>query len=327
MSAGCFLLVAVGAVGRASADEDPRKAQADALFQEGLKLHDKDREAEALEKFEKAYEALPSPNALFWVAREKQLLGRSVAALRHYRAVLDNPMLHPGNAKLARGYVAELEKATGRVTVNGPAGTTVTIEDVTTRLPMSAPLDVDVGTVMVRGEREGERYEARGLAVAGGATVIELGEPTNAPRGEATVVAPPQDPPVTRESSTSTRWLVSGGVGVVGLAAVGTGIAFALAASSDAKDIEKLDALVGANGTPCESGSALPECSDLTRKRAEKRDHDALATGFLIGGAAALVGAGALALLWPRFTSGEKTAVLRPLVSPTFSGLQLRSRF
>ena len=60
----------------ASAQDDPRKAQAEALFQEGLKLHDKDREADALEKFQKAYAIYPSPNTLVSVAREEQLVGR-----------------------------------------------------------------------------------------------------------------------------------------------------------------------------------------------------------------------------------------------------------
>ena len=49
---------------------DPRKAQAEAVFSDGLKEHDAQHEDPALAKFEEAYNIYPSPNVLFNIGRE-----------------------------------------------------------------------------------------------------------------------------------------------------------------------------------------------------------------------------------------------------------------
>ena len=50
-----------------------------------MKLGEKGQSAESLEKFKKAYALYPSPNTLCNVARQEQLLGRKLQALRDYR--------------------------------------------------------------------------------------------------------------------------------------------------------------------------------------------------------------------------------------------------
>lgn len=315
------------------ADEDPRKAQAEVVFQEGLRLHDKDKEAEALEKFKKAYEMFPSPNVLYWMAREEQLLGRGLEALRHYRGALKNPLLHPGNQRRAREYVAQLEREHGRITVNGPSGATVTIDGVRVRLPMDEPLDVAPGSIVVRGERDGKRYEAVALAKPGAAISIELEEfavPTSAGAkanpADANVAPPPPEEPASKDARLPARWIVSAGVGLVGLAALSVGVGFSFTASADADDIDKLNALTR-HGQACAPGNMLPQCSDLTRKHDEKDDHEALATGFILGGAATMVAAGATFLFWPKAEASNRGAPVRPIVSPTFTGLQFQQSF
>ena len=106
--------------GPARAQEDPRKPQAETIFAEGIKLHDAGRNAEALEKYRRAYDVYPSANILFGIARLEQLLGRSLDSLRHYREALESPLLHPKNRELGKEYVAELEKQLGRFDVKAP---------------------------------------------------------------------------------------------------------------------------------------------------------------------------------------------------------------
>ena len=101
------------------ADDDPRRKEADVIYNEGLRLHDQHKEAEALEKFQKAFGVYPSPNILFNVARQEQLLDKSLLALRHYREAMKSALLHPTNATLGKQYIAELEARLGRVELGG----------------------------------------------------------------------------------------------------------------------------------------------------------------------------------------------------------------
>ena len=105
----------------ARAQDDPRKAQAEAVFAEGLKEHDAQHEEAALGKFEEAYKIYPSPNVLFNIGREEHLLGRWLEAIRNYRAALANELLNPNNVALAKTYIRELQTKLGRVEVTAPA--------------------------------------------------------------------------------------------------------------------------------------------------------------------------------------------------------------
>jgi hypothetical protein len=329
--AGAFLSLAlVLRAPVARADEDPRRVQADGLFQEGLKLHDKDREAEALEKFKKAYDVFPSPNALFWIARTEQLVGRPLDALGHYRTALKNPLLHPGNQQHAKERIAELEKSFGRVTVTGPAGTTVTIGTKEVHLPMDEPLDVEAGPLTVRGERERSRYKGQGLALAGRAIVIELTEASAT--GTTPTVAqhdPVGDPAPQAAGGTfwTTGRILGVGIAAAGVAAVGVGAGFALTASADGDDLVKLSPFTGPNGENCAGGAKLPQCSDRTRKLDEKDSHESLATGFLIGGGALVVAGAATFLFWPKSSAARAGSMLVPMVGTHGAGLQLRGDF
>ena len=82
--------------GVAFAQEDPRKAQAESAFAEGLKLHDANRDADALVKYRQAYSTYPTPNILFAIARMEQVLGQSVAAITHFREALKIDPRLPG---------------------------------------------------------------------------------------------------------------------------------------------------------------------------------------------------------------------------------------
>lgn len=111
----------------AMAQEDPRKAQSTPIFEEGLKLADRGKNAEALAKFRESYAVYPSPNTLFNIGRTEHLLGKTVEALRDYREAVKNPILNPQMVERGKKYIAELEKVVGRVEVTGPGGQQVSV--------------------------------------------------------------------------------------------------------------------------------------------------------------------------------------------------------
>lgn len=306
------------------AQEDPRKAQAEALFQEGLKLHDKDREAEALEKFQRSYGVYPSPATLVSIGREEQLLGRALAALRHYREALKQPLLNPKYAQLAKQYIAEIEIRFGKLSVTGPSGTKFSMYGETFRLPMEEPLDVEPGTVLLHGEHDGRTLEGTVLAVSGKVVVLDLKERASEPavkapgEGGAGVTMPP---PEVRERSFwdvgRVAGLASFGVGLVGL---GLGASFG-ASSRDAGD--RADGIQKPLGrASCSGSAAAASCADLNGARDSQERDATLSTVFLVAGGALGV-AGAVLFFWPR---GERVSVV-PAVGGNSTSLLLTGRF
>lgn len=305
--------------------EDPRKAQADALFEEGVKLHYQDREAEALEKFKKAYALYALPNTLMGQARAEQLLGRPLEAIRHYREALKSPLLHPKNVELATGYIAELEKRLGRVSVTGPSGTKFSIYGETFRLPLEAPLDVDPGRLVLHGDHDGKVLEGSVEANAGKLVVLDLKpkEGLVAPPPEV-FTPPPREPEVSWWSAGKTAGVV---LGAASLAAIGGFVGFRLAASAKGKEVDDASKdPAAANGCV---GASAPACDRVNDGAASERDLTNVSTGFLISGLGlAAVAAGAF-FLWPsapsKSASGRVTVL--PQIGERAGTIMLRGSF
>lgn len=304
--------------------EDPRKAQADAIFDEGVKLHNADREADALERFKKAYALYPAPNTLMAQARAEHLLGRPLEAIRHYREALKNPLLHPKNGDLARQYIAELEPRTARVSVTGPSGAKFSIFGDTLRLPLDAPLDVEPGTFLVHADLDGKVLQGMILAVPGKLVVLELKPKDDAP--PPTTTSPPTaEPPPAAPSATSTRLLVSGAFLAGGLAALGVGVGFGVASASSTSGAKDLR-----SATPGLCASPGGAC-DVYKSKADDADREAtLSTiGYI---AAGVLGATAISVFvfWPSGSSGQepsRSARIAPSVGPGFAGVSSQIAF
>ena len=106
--------------------DDPRRIRADALFMEGIVLHNQGMGADALEKFEESYAHYPSPNTLFNIARLEHKSGKHRDAIRHYREAMRSPLLAPRALDLGRRFVAELAPEFARIDLKGPLGLEVT---------------------------------------------------------------------------------------------------------------------------------------------------------------------------------------------------------
>ena len=298
--------------------DDPRKAQADALFEEGVKLHDTDHDAEALEKFRKAYSIFPLPNTLMAEARSEQLTGRSVEAARHYREAMKSPLLHPKNAELAKQYLAELDSKIGKLSVTGPSGTTFSMYGETFKVPLEAPLYVDPGIIRLHGDHDGAVLEGAATVAAGKVAVLELKGPATANnKGPITATEPPSE---ARQSFWDAP-RIAGVVAVgVGLAGIGTGIAFGGSSRSARDRADATQAQLGPSA--CTAGGDQAGCSGIASDRDTQHSDAKLSTVFLIVGSVVGV-AGAAAFLWPR----HDEVTVTPSVGKTSAGLDLSYSF
>lgn len=297
-----LLVVGISLPCSARADEDPRKAQAEPVFAEGLKLHDAGREADALAKFEKAYAIYPSPNALFQIARSEHVLGRNVDAVRHYREASRSPLLHPKNVELARGFVAELEAKLARVTLSGPAGANCTLAGVALTLPEPEPLDVEPGDVSVRCAVRGASYEGHGLAQKGQVARIEV-TASQSPSA-STAIEPP--PAIGDRGFWTTRRTVTGVVGGT-LVAVSAAVGGVFLGSREGHVGDGKDVLAR-TPQPCAEASSGPcRAYDEARDGASRAE---LGAALSFGAAAALGAATAVLVLWPESRKEARVRVL-----------------
>lgn len=296
-----------------AAAQDPRKAQATPIFEEGLRLADKNKHAEALEKFRKAYATYPSPNTLFNVARSEHILGMTLDALRDYREALKNPILSPPLGEQAKKFVGELEKTVGRVMLTGPAGTSVALGGQSYHLPVTEPIDVLPGVVTAKVETEGApARDVSATAVAGSVVTLDV-SPASVVEGPATTVT---SPPVVVEPPSeerprgfwTTQHIVATALTGVAVVGVGAGIGFSLAREghvSDASDVLARDP------SACRVvGSPSCQAYDDAVDGASSAKVGAIVS-YAVGGAALV---GAIIAWWPRHhekASGASGAAAR----------------
>ncbi|MCL2726508.1 MAG: tetratricopeptide repeat protein [Polyangiaceae bacterium] len=310
------LLVGTSATAQPRKSDDPRKDQADALYQEGNQLHNQHHDLEALETYKRAYAIYPSPVYLFNIAHQEHVLGRKLEAIRHYREALRNPLLPPRGVELGRKYVVELEPSFARVDLKGPSGLVVSLGNDAVKLPLPEPLDIEPGTVTATGVMDGQRYQGSAKAGAGEIVTIEMKVPN------AMKVPPPE------ASDSPKRWGTGQYVGVsaagVGVAAILTGVGFLVAKGHRTDDVKQLDAYTSVHGAGCTGATVSQACQALQSKRDDRNHDSAAAAGFLIGGVVALAAGAAAYFAWPKESSSRTGVFVKPIVNPRASGFELR---
>jgi hypothetical protein len=105
---------------------DPQaKAKAQGLLNEGSRLYGEGDYAGALEKFNTAYAAYPSPKLMFNIGQANRDLGRPVEALQAFEKFLaDESGALPETAADARTSLAELREKLGRILIDCQAADT-----------------------------------------------------------------------------------------------------------------------------------------------------------------------------------------------------------
>jgi hypothetical protein len=319
------MLIAIGAA-RAHAQEDPRKSQAEPTFQEAVKLHEQKRYSEAIERFQKAYVIYPSPNTLVNIAREEQLLGRNLDALRHYREALKMPLLSPKSAVIAKQYVSELEPKLARVEVKGPPGTTLMLDGHPSVLPLDAPLDVEPGSVALEGRYGDAHYEGRAVAIAGRSVALEMTPVSTAPTVNASRATTDDPRPITPPPSVedehsfwTTPHTIALALGAVALVGAGAGIGFFAAREGHVDDQQRI-ASTNPNACADVESASCRDFHDAANGKSAAETGEWVCFGVA---SAFAIGAFAVWLGWP----GQPSTKARAAVAPTGRGLSIAGTF
>ncbi len=130
MHATCLILLAILAQASPPTGDPQAKAQAQALLGQGTKLYQQGDVADALEKFQAAYAAFPSPKLIFNIGQANRDLSRPVEALEAFEKFLVGAAdASPEMIADARKSVAQLQKKLGRIQVDcESAGAEVSVD-------------------------------------------------------------------------------------------------------------------------------------------------------------------------------------------------------
>jgi hypothetical protein len=130
MHATCLILLAFLAQASPPTGDPQAKAQAQALLGQGTKLYQQGDVADALEKFQAAYAAFPSPKLMFNIGQANRDLSRPVEALEAFEKFLVGAVdASPEMIADARKSVAQLQKKLGRIQVDcESAGAEVSVD-------------------------------------------------------------------------------------------------------------------------------------------------------------------------------------------------------
>jgi hypothetical protein len=119
MHATCLILLTILAQVSPPIGDPQAKAQAQALLGQGTKLYQQGDVAGALERFNAAYAAYPSPKLMFNIAQANRDLGRPVEALEAFeKFVAGSADTSPETVADVRKSVAELQKKLGRIQID-----------------------------------------------------------------------------------------------------------------------------------------------------------------------------------------------------------------
>jgi hypothetical protein len=126
MVAPSIVLLALLAQAVAATPDPNAKATAQALLNEGSRLYERSDYSGALEKFNAAYAAYPSPKLMFNIGQANRDLGRPVEALLAFENFLSNEIdASPETTADARRSLAELRAKLGRIRIECQTAETV----------------------------------------------------------------------------------------------------------------------------------------------------------------------------------------------------------
>jgi hypothetical protein len=329
-----IILLLAAAATPAHAQGDAR-AEAKKLLDDGVRLYKAGQLEGALDRFDRAYERLPSPGLLLNIGTTQRKLGRNAEAANTYQRYIDDPAAETAKIAEVEKSLAELDRNLGLLLLNATAGgAEVQIGTGPWRAAGEVRMvRVGPGAQVIRARKGDLVVEVTVVVGAGERKEVQMPqprpEPPKKPRPEPakkvnqpTPRAPVGDDDdddddgeiiITRDRG-KTRRLIGIGVGALGLASAGVGVGFAIRAKGrfgDARD------LCGADGCP-----PGPDY-DRSRALSDAGMRDRRLSMVLIGAGAATAVAGAV--LW--FTAPRAERRVAVAVAPDQLGITLAGRF
>jgi hypothetical protein len=315
---------------------DSSVQESERRFEEGRELFRQRRYAEARVKFLQACAAdrtVKCPKNLGSTEYELGLYPAAATHLGEYLRHKDFPQNDPTTPKIRKWYDEALAK-TGHLQINAPPGAEILADDQPAgKTPLADLVYVAPGTHNLKATLADGRTVVATTSVEAGQTVtVPLMPPEPAPSVSLASTAP-TPPSVTTNSvgpalsspSPSSSWNGRKTAGVVvigaGLIALGTGIIFGAVAGSKASDGESFRA---AHPGACING-ASSLCAQYQGILSDQ-GNALTATRILVPVGAVVAIGGAVLLLWPTSSSGER-AWLAPSVGRGIAGLNVGGRF
>jgi len=173
--AKCMLLAALLAQASPPSGGAEDKAKAKVLLHDGLDLNRQGEYAQALEKFQAAYAAYPSPKLWFNIGQVQLALDHPVEAVEAFeKFVALVPDAQPEDKKVARSAVAQLEKKLARLQVKcETAGADVAVDGKSVgRVPLLGPLWAPPGSHQVTITQEGSATATETVEMSAGASAL-----------------------------------------------------------------------------------------------------------------------------------------------------------
>ncbi|MEJ7730195.1 MAG: hypothetical protein WKG00_13370 [Polyangiaceae bacterium] len=233
-----------GGVSPITASPQDRK-RAQARYEEGTKLYEAHRYADAQKAFQESYDIVASPNSHLMMARSMREQNQLVLAYEELERVENearqlasaDPAKYSGTVDKAIIDREALRKRVGLVTVRARGEVSVTVAGHAVPADrLTRPVAVTPGRVEIVGTSGDGRRATRFVNVgAGSAQDVDLdvsAQPLAAPAPTAGAAEPPPDLPATRDDGNERRTslipfaVISGGLGVI---ALGVGIGFGVA--------------------------------------------------------------------------------------------------
>lgn len=308
--------------------------EADARYEEGVKLLKRNKFEEARVKLTQSFSLDPLPNVALSLAIAEEGTGRHADALRHAKFFVEHPKSDPRRVAEVRDTLyQDLWKKTGHLHVVAEAGADVMVDSENVgKAPIAGTLDVMPGDHVLR---SGAHTESVNLA-AGQTKNVDLapkspaGPAIAAPAGTArparSAVPPTTNPPAPAPEKSATtspaKYIVGGsllGLGVVGFV---TGVVFSIQGQNARSDGDALFA----KPVACDLTPADPTCLKAGELAARVNDKATLATVFYVGGAVFALGGIATMVLWPE-TKSEQKMETKLRVAPGLGSLHFTGTF
>lgn len=307
---------------------------AEALFNEGQKLMEKKKYAEACLKFGDSQKEDPSPGTLLNLARCHETDGKPASAWAEYRAaaVLARTRGQADREKAAKDFADKLEPTLSKLQIDGPKdipGLEIRRDSaVIGNSSLGLAIPIDPGEHLVEASAPGYKPWSAKITVGGSKDLQKVLIPALEKAPEAAVGTPggpagpgaaasdqPSAPASIGSSTQKTAGFVVGGLGVVGLVLGGVFGGLASSKASSAKS----------DATLCPNKVCTPAGRDAVNSASGMATISTI--GFIGGGVALAAGAVLILTAGPSTPKKEATARILPDVGPNGGGLTFLGRF
>ncbi|MFO0666212.1 MAG: hypothetical protein U0174_19820 [Polyangiaceae bacterium] len=306
--------------------------EADARFEEGVKLLKKGKFEEARVKLTQSFALDPLPNVALSLAIAEDALGRHVEALRHAKVFLEHPKSDPKRVAEVRDTLyQDLWKKTAHVHVVAEPGADVMVDTESVgRAPIAGTVDMLPGEHTLRSGAHAENVRiAAGetknvdLAPKSAAGALAAQTPGGGPAPAPSAPPPGVQQPAREPSSATAKYVVGGSLLALGVGAFVTGVVFSVQGQSARADA---DALFAKPAT-CDLTPTDPLCIKAADLTSRVNDKATLATVFYVSGALLGLGGVATLALWPDPKPDAKKNAASVRVAPGFGSLHLTGTF